>query len=134
MSRGKQGRDEMSLDAPWTRARKLRSEKQEKRIGEMEGGQRQINSGRLWRWKRDGILHNFLIEARTTEAESYRIDKKEFQQMRKQAFQTPPGLLAGMQIDIQDLQLIAIELSAFQDMSLRLIELEARIEALDEES
>jgi hypothetical protein len=115
------------MDTPWTRAKKTRSARQEQRIGEMEGGSQQVNSGRLWRWKRDGILHNFLIEARFTEAESYRIDKKEFLQMRKQAFQTPPGLLAAMQIDIGDLSLIVTELAAFQDRELRLIELEARL-------
>jgi hypothetical protein len=116
------------MDTPWTRARKQRSEKQESRIGKMEGGRKQVNSGRFWRWKRDGILHSFLVEARTTEVESYRIEKKEFQQIRKQAFQTPPGLLAAMQIDIQDLQLMVTELSVFQERELRLVELETRLE------
>jgi hypothetical protein len=83
------------MDTPWTRARKSKSELQEARIGDMEGGKKQNNSGRIWRWKRDGILHNFLIEARTTTDASYRIEKKEFLQIRRQAFQTPPGLLPG---------------------------------------
>lgn len=99
----------------------------------MEGGRKTVNSGRLWRWKRDNILHNFLIEARTTEAGSYRIDKKEFQNIRKEAFQTPPGLLPGMQIDLGDLHLIVIELQIFQQMNLRLIELETRIEQLEDD-
>jgi hypothetical protein len=64
---------------------------------------------------------------------SYRIEKKEFLQIRKQAFQTPPGLLPGMQIDIQDLQLIAIELGAFQDLNVRCMELEALVEKYERE-
>ncbi len=94
----------------------------------MEGGSRQVNSGRLWRWKRDARLHNFLIEARTTQHDSYSISFKEFQDIRRQAFQTPPGLLPAMQIDIKGLRLIAIELQAFQELNLRLIELETRLE------
>ena len=121
------------METPWTRAKKTKSQLQEKSIGRMEGGKQQVNSGRFWRWKRDGILHNFLIEARTTDAESYRIERKEFVQMRKQALQTPPGLLPGMQIDIQDLSLMCIETSAFQDMNLRLVELETKLERYEEE-
>lgn len=117
------------MDTPWTRARKSRSEIQEDRLGKMPEGQRQVNSGRFWRWARDGIVWNFLFEARTTEKESYTIQRKEFLQMRTQAFQTPPGLKAGMQIEIQDLNLTVIETSDFQSMYTRLVELEARYES-----
>jgi hypothetical protein len=115
------------METPWSRARRTRSSKQEGRIGKMEGGSKQVNSGRLWRWKRDGILHEFLIEARTTEAGSYKISGDEFLKIRREGLQTPPGLLPGMQIDIQDLSLMVIELSAFQDLYVRLLELEARV-------
>lgn len=116
----------MSLETPWQRARKSRSEKQEARIGKMDGGERQVNSGRFWRWKRDGKLYEFLVEARTVEkSRSYTISKDEFQHIRRQALQTPPGLLPAMQIDILDLSLMVIELTAFQDLYARLIALEA---------
>jgi hypothetical protein len=118
----------MAMETPWTRARKSKHELQEARLGQMEGGERQVNSGRLWRWKRDGKLHNFLIEARTTDKASYSISKEEFLKIRKEAFQTPPGLLAGMLIEIQDLRLVAVEEGAFQDSMLRLFELEALVE------
>jgi hypothetical protein len=117
------------MQTPWDRARKLRSTSQEQRLGNMEGGSQQPNSGRLWRWKRDGILHEFLIECRDTQSGSYRIEKKEFHDIRKQALGTPPGLLPGMQIDIQDLSLITVETKDFQAMCLRLIELEERYAA-----
>lgn len=117
------------METPWTRARKLKSEIQEDSIGKMEGGKRQVNSGRLWRWKRDGILHNFLVEARTTEKESYRVEMREFQDIRKQAMQTPPGLRPAMQVDIKGLRLVVIELQVFQEMQLHIIELETKLEA-----
>jgi hypothetical protein len=120
------------METPWSRARKKRHERQEERIGNMDGGSKQANSGRFWRWKRDAILHDFLIEARTTEAGSYRIEGKEFQAIEKQAIQTPPGLLPGMQIDIGDLQLITIRLSDFQNFLLRLKKLEAQVEQEEE--
>lgn len=99
----------------------------------MEGGRKQVNSGRLWRWKRDAVLHEFLIEARTTKNRSYRIEKDEFLQIEREAKQTPPGLLPGMQIDIQGLQLITTRLSDFQDREMRMRELEANVEALMKE-
>jgi len=115
-------------ETPWARAKKTKSQKQEERLGKMEGGQPQVNSGRFWRWKRDAKLHNFLIEARTTDAESYTIKKREFLDMRKEALQTPPGLLPAMQVDIQELHLIVCELQAWHDLNMRVIELETILE------
>lgn len=113
------------METPWQRAKtKTKSQRQEERLGAMEGGSKQHNSGRFWRWKRDARLHNFLIEARTTDAGSYRIERKEFLEIRKQAWQTPPGLLPAMQIDLGDLHLMVTELQAFQDAHMRIIELE----------
>jgi hypothetical protein len=96
----------------------------------MPGGQRQNNSGRFWRWKRDGILWEFLIEARDTQADSYSIKREEFLSIKKEALATPPGLLAGMQIDIKDLSLIAVETKEFQSMCMRLAEMEAELDKL----
>lgn len=122
----------MGIETPWQRAKKTKSQKQEERLGKMPGGKKQINSGRFWRSKRDARLHNFLIEARTTEAGSYRVERAEFLSIRKEALQTPPGLLPGMQIDLGDLHLIVTELSAFQDREMRIYELEGIIEGLQD--
>jgi hypothetical protein len=111
-------------ETPWSRARKTRSQQQEERLGTMEGGTKQVNSGRFWRWNRDATLHNFLIEARHTDAGSYRVERAEFLDIRKQALTTPPGLLPAMQIDLGDLHLMVTELSAFQDREMRILELE----------
>jgi hypothetical protein len=119
-------------ETPWQRARKTKSQRQEERIGRLPGGSQQVNSGRHWRWKRDNKLHEFLIEARTTDNKTYSISKDEFQKIRTEALKTPPGLLPGMQIDIQGLSLLVMELTAFQDLQARLIDLEARLEGEDE--
>lgn len=94
----------------------------------MEGGSQQINSGRFWRSKRDNILHDYLIEARTTEKGSYRIEKQEFLDIERQALQTPPGMYPGMQIDLGTLKLIVVRLEDFQTRELRIRELEAMLE------
>jgi hypothetical protein len=83
-----------------------------------------VNSGRFWQWKRDGRIGNFLIEARTTEAKSYRIEESEFHDLRKQALMEPGGLLPAMQVTINDLDLMVIELAVFSDMNARLLYLE----------
>jgi hypothetical protein len=116
---------------PWERARKTKSQKQEERIGKMEGGSKQNNSGRFWRWKRDGKLHGFLVEARTTDKNSYAIQYKEFKQLEKNAHQEPPGHLPAMQIDIRDLSLITVKLNDWQDIQIQIVELQARLEMLE---
>lgn len=123
------------METPWLRAKKkTKSQRQEERLGNMEGGKKQINSGRFWHSKRDNVLHDFLIEARDTETGSYRISRSEFLDIRYNARQTPPGLLPAIQIDLGDLHLITIELSAFQAAQMRLLELETRLEILEEEN
>ena len=97
----------------------------------MEGGSKQINSGRFWHSRRDNKLYDFLIEARTTEAESYRIEREEWLQMRRDAIREPPGMKPGMQISIKDLDLIVVELNHFHDMQVRLVALEAMVEDSD---
>jgi hypothetical protein len=119
------------LDTPWTRARKLKSQNQEERLDRTEGGKKGVNSGRFWRWKRDGMIREFLVEARTTDAGSYRIEKAEFEQIMREGLHEAGGALAAMQIDIQDLHLIVIRLSEFESMYTRLIELETRLEQVE---
>ena len=116
------------MESPWKQAKKTRHEAQERRIGRMKGGQKQVGSGRIWRWKRDGILHIFLIEARTTTKKNYTISGEEFKEIQKEALQTPPGLLPAMQIDIQDVSLIAIRLVDFNEIYNRMLDLEAQLE------
>lgn len=116
------------METPWVRARKTKSQRQEERLATLDGGSKQVNSGRFWRWKRDGAIHHFLMEARTTDKDTYAISRKEFLGIRTNAFQTPPGMLPGMQIDIQDLSLVTIELGPFEDLLATLMELEARVE------
>jgi hypothetical protein len=98
----------------------------------MPGGSKQVNSGRIWRWKRDGILHGFLIEARTTEKKSYRLDKAEFLAIRRQGLQTPPGLLPGMMVDLgDDLSLIVIQTVDFNNLYSELLKLREQVGSQD---
>jgi hypothetical protein len=116
------------METPWQRAKvKTASQRQEERNGRMPFSSKQPNSGRFWRWKRDGIVWNFLVEARTTTAGSYRVDKEEFQKVRREAITTPPGLKPGMQIDLGELQLWVMELPDWEAVYTRLVELESRL-------
>ena len=66
----------------------------------MPDTQLQPNSGRGRFRKRDArAFKNFLVERRHTEADSYRINKKEFQDIVKQGNRQPPGCKAAMSID-----------------------------------
>lgn len=113
------------METPWTRARKLRSQLQEERLNTLPGGQKSVNSGRFWRWPRDGRIYDFLIEARTNEkpgTKGYRIDKQEFLDLKRQAIREPGGMLPAMQITMDELDLIVIELNTFHDMLARLMQ------------
>jgi hypothetical protein len=107
---------------------KTKSQKQEERIGKKEHGSKQNNSGRFWRWKRDGKLHGFLIEARTTNKNSYSVDYGDFKALEKEAHQEPPGCLPGMQVDIRDLSLMVMKLQDFEDREVKILDLEAKLE------
>jgi hypothetical protein len=116
------------VETPWSRARKLRSQQQEERLADLPQGQRQVNSGRFWRWKRDGIVWNFLVEARTTDRGSYSISEKEFQSIKREAITTPPGLKPALQIDVGETSLWLMELRDWEQVYSRLIELEQTLE------
>ena len=121
------------MDTPWERVRRTASDKQERRIGALPGGSRQINSGRTsWQSKRDNKLYEFLVEARTTTAASYSISGSEFVDLKRQAVATPPGFMPAMQIDIRDLSLIAVELHIFNEMQRTMVELEAQVQNLQD--
>lgn len=112
------------METPWERARKARHVKQEERLDRTPGGRKGVNSGRLWRFPRDGKLFDFLVEARDTEKGSYSISHDEFEQLTKQAYATPPGMLPCIQLDLRDLHLIVIRQADFESMQMRLAELE----------
>jgi hypothetical protein len=112
------------METPWTKARKRRHVRQEERLDELHGGQKGINSGRHWRWPRDGKIGNFLIECRDTQHRSYSVSYDEFQNIARQANKTPPGLLPAMQVDILDLSLMVVRLVDWEDREMRLAALE----------
>lgn len=120
----------MALDAPWSRARENKSLEQEKRLGKTEGGSTQINSGRsTWTSPRDNIIgriYRFLVEARTTEKESYSISKKEFQDLTKQAVRA--DLLPMIQLDFgSDVQLAIIRLRELDSLQAELVDVLGRL-------
>ena len=126
---GSSSRTGESLATPWTRARKLRSELQEQRLDSLPGGQKGINSGRLRPFPRDGRIYDFLIETRINQkpgAKTATINKREFQDLRRQALHQPGGMHPAMQITIDDLDLMVIDLADFTSMYNYLVELSAR--------
>jgi hypothetical protein len=52
--------------------------------------------------------------------------------LKKQAFQTPPGLLPMIQVDIQDLNLVVITLNDMDAIQARMVDLEERIASYEE--
>jgi hypothetical protein len=124
------------MDTPWVRAKKTKSELQEERLGAMPGGSKQINSGRTThRSPRDNKLYEFLIEARTTGKDFYRIEGSEWIDLRAQSLRHPPGCRPAMQVDLErlNLNLLVMELRDFEGMKLELEGLRARVEELEEE-
>lgn len=85
---------------PWKRALKPRHREQEEEFDKV-GGKRQPASGRIWRFKRDGVLLGFLFEARTTEKDHYTIKLAELKKIEAAAHMTPPGCLPAMKIEMQ---------------------------------
>jgi hypothetical protein len=116
-------------ETPWRRSRKTRHQLQEERIGDSPEGQKGVNSGRFWRWKRDGRIGEFLIEARTTKDGSYRIERKEFLSITREAMQTPPGLLPMMQLEIQELRLTVLMTNDFDEIKARMLSMEAALDS-----
>jgi len=112
------------------KAKKTRSQKQEERLGKR--GKAQINSGRTtWRSKRDAQIYDrLLVEARTTERGSISISKSEWKDIRKNAAQTPPGLLPAMHLEIQDVQLLVLDDRDAEEFFNRMEFLEERVREL----
>ena len=123
-----------SLDAPWNRARKTKSQLQEERLGKTEGGSTQINSGRsTWTSPRDNIVgrvYRFLVEARTTDRGSYSISHREFSDLTKQAVRA--DLLPMIQLDIKDQQLAIIRLRELDQLQNELIDALGRLREMEE--
>jgi hypothetical protein len=110
----------VGIDTPWQRAGKKRYEKQEDRLDTLHGGRKGVNSGRHWRWKRDGTMGQFLVECRDTQARSFSIGYDEFQTITRQANAQPPGYLPAMQIDILDLSLFVMRLVDHESREIQL--------------
>jgi len=121
------------MDAPWDRSkRKTKSQKQEERLGRR--GKPQINSGRTsWRSKRDAVLYDsLLVEARTTQADSISISGREWKTIRRQALQTPPGLLPSMHLEIQnDVRLLVIDEHDAEEFFNELVALRERVKEFE---
>ena len=114
------------MEPPWKRANRHRkSQKQEQELGRLPESRQQPNSGRGRFAKRDArVRRNFLVEARTTDSQSYTISKKEFKDIERQAIRTPPGCLPAMQVTIDGLRLWVMRDQDFQDREDRLMLLE----------
>jgi hypothetical protein len=110
----------MTLTPPWRDKLKSRHQQQEEGLQVTHPA-----SGRLWRWKRDGRFFDFLIEARTTDSGSYSISAKEWRSIKRDALQTPPGCMPAMDIQIEDVSLIAIEKTVFEEIFNELVNLQA---------
>jgi hypothetical protein len=119
------------METPWSKAKKTRSQIQEAKLGAR--GKPQINSGRTsWTSKRDAKLYDeLLVEARTTEKQSISISYSEWKDIRRQAQQTPPGLLPAMHLEIKDLHLLVLEDRDAEDFFNRMIWLEGRVKDLE---
>lgn len=114
------------MDKPWKRAKHRQSQLQERRLGKKPNSRQQPNSGRGRFRKRDAITYgHFLTEARTTNADSYTIKKKEFQDLTGQAIRQPPGCLPLMAVEISGLRLVVVRETDFDDLNERLMLLEA---------
>jgi len=74
-----------------------------------------------------GRVYKFLVEGRITDSGSYRVERKEFLELRKQAYQSPPGLLPMMRLDIAGLRLVVIEEKDMDEMQTRMLDLEERL-------
>lgn len=103
------------MEAPWEKPLKPRHRQQEERISK-SGGQTHPASGRIWRFKRDGILFDFLIEARHTDSGSYRVKLDELHQITREANMTPPGCNPAMQIEFGHEEWILIPLATFREI------------------
>jgi hypothetical protein len=96
-------------DTPWKRRdARQRSKRSEEEVGRLPGGKKQVNSGRTPFSRRDAKLNEFLLEVRDTDNDTYKLSRKEFEQVVKDALMEPPGYLGGMRISLQGYPLIVM--------------------------
>lgn len=76
------------MQTPWERAKRTQSQSQEESLAKRDPkGRLQMNSGRTsWTSKRDLIIFDFLVEARTTASKSHSINALELEQLTRNAF------------------------------------------------
>jgi hypothetical protein len=120
------------MKTPWEQVKESRSQRQEKRTGKKPGARQQINSGRTWSSKGDATwdspIGRLLIDNKDTEDFSYRITEDDWDKLKKQANQTPPGCQPGLQIDIRNLRLLVIEEATYDEIVKYILMLESRLE------
>jgi hypothetical protein len=123
------------MSTPWERATAPKYARQEKRTASKPGARPQLNSGRTWSSLRDvkqkSPVGHILIDNKTTEATSYRITKDDFKALKRDANRTPPGCVPAFQIDIQDLRLLVIEDSMWDEVLDYIRLLESRLEDVE---
>lgn len=122
------------LKTPWQRAKETRSQKQEKGFAKRTGARPQINSGRVWSSLRDVTLNSFLgkllVDNKDTESGSFTIRKDKWEELKRDANRTPPGCVPALQVDIQDLHLLVIGLSTWDEAMEHIMYLEGLVAKL----
>jgi hypothetical protein len=100
------------MKTPWKK-HGLSYADQEKRTASKPGARAQVNSGRTWSGLRDvkqrSPVAHVLIDNKTTDAQSYRIEKGDWLELKRDSNRTPPGCLPALQVDISGLALIVLE-------------------------
>lgn len=114
------------MKVPWNSREEPAYLKQERR--RMPGTVKRPNSGRQWSRKGDrkgirSLIKGLLIDNKTTEAESYRIEKVKWEQFRRTASREMAS--APMwQIDMPDLSLVVLEQDTWEAFIIQMIALE----------
>jgi len=91
------------------------SKRQEKKTAREFGGRRTQGSGNKWHDKGDVKTPKFLIECKTTDAASYRLDKATIQKIQIEAAMA--GKEPVLRIDIQGLELAVIPVYLFKNLT-----------------
>jgi hypothetical protein len=113
-------------EAPWNSRDEPAYIKQERR--RMPGTVKRPNSGRQWSRKGDRkgireIVKGLLIDNKTTEADSYRIETEKWEQFRRQA-NREMGSQPLWQIDLPRVSLVTMELDTWNSFVIQMIALE----------
>lgn len=123
-----------NLKSPWQKAQEQKYAQQEARTGKKPGARQQFNSGRSWRGLRDVLqaspVAHVLIDNKTTEASSFKLEEDKWSKLKRDANRTPPGCVPAFQLDISGgrLRLMVIEDAHYDDIINYIRVLEGRLE------